>query len=45
MATRKTFSKSFKIEAVRLLDGGHYPSFDGPRYRELIKAWLEEKGA
>lgn len=30
---------------VRVVHGGHYPSFDGPRYRELIKAWLEEKGA
>lgn len=30
---------------VRVVHGGHYPSFDGARYRELIKAWLEEKGA
>lgn len=30
---------------VRVVHGGHYPSFDGARYRELIKAWLEAKGA
>lgn len=30
---------------VRVVHGGHYPSFDGARYRELIRAWLEEKGA
>lgn len=29
---------------VRVVHGGHYPSFDGPRYRDLIKAWLDEKG-
>ena len=31
--------------AVRVVHGGHYPSFDGARYRELIRAWLDEKGA
>ena len=31
--------------AVRVIHGGHYPSFDGARYRELIRAWLAEKGA
>jgi len=24
--------------------GGHFPSFDGARYRQLIRAWLEGKG-
>jgi glyoxylase-like metal-dependent hydrolase (beta-lactamase superfamily II) len=30
---------------VRVVHGGHFPSFDGTRYRELIRAYLEEKGA
>jgi glyoxylase-like metal-dependent hydrolase (beta-lactamase superfamily II) len=30
---------------VRVVHGGHFPSFDGLRYRELIRAYLEEKGA
>ncbi len=30
---------------VRVVHGGHFPSFDGARYRELIRAYLEEKGA
>lgn len=30
---------------VRVVHGGHFPSFDGSRYRELIRAYLEEKGA
>ena len=30
---------------VRVVHGGHYPSFDGARYRELIRNWLDEKGA
>ena len=25
---------------VRVVHGGHYPSFDGPRYRALIEDWL-----
>ena len=28
---------------VRVVHGGHFPSFDGTRYRVLIKAWLKEK--
>ncbi|MGO4562288.1 MBL fold metallo-hydrolase [Rhizobiales bacterium 3FA27D7] len=28
---------------VRLVHGGHFPSFDGERYRQLIRAWLDEK--
>ncbi len=28
---------------VRVIHGGHFPSFDGIRYRALIKAWLKEK--
>ena len=30
---------------VRIVHGGHFPSFDGRRYRALIRAYLEEKGA
>ncbi len=30
---------------VRVVHGGHFPSFDGARYRDLIRAWLAEKGA
>jgi len=29
---------------VRVVHGGHFPSFDGARYRELIREYLEEKG-
>jgi glyoxylase-like metal-dependent hydrolase (beta-lactamase superfamily II) len=28
---------------VRLVHGGHFPSFGGDRYRQLIKGWLDEK--
>lgn len=28
---------------VRIVHGGHFPSFDGSRYRELIRAFLSEK--
>ena len=28
---------------VRVVHGGHFPSFDGTRYRVLIRAWLKEK--
>jgi glyoxylase-like metal-dependent hydrolase (beta-lactamase superfamily II) len=30
---------------VRVVHGGHFPSFDGSRYRRLIRSYLEEKGA
>lgn len=30
---------------VRVVHGGHFPSFDGSRYRALIRAYLEDKGA
>ena len=30
---------------VRVVHGGHFPSFDGARYRELIREYLNEKGA
>ncbi len=29
---------------VRVVHGGHFQSFDGKRYRELIRAFLDEKG-
>ncbi len=28
---------------VRAVHGGHYPSYDGARHREIIRSWLEEK--
>ncbi|CAK7259977.1 MULTISPECIES: MBL fold metallo-hydrolase [unclassified Shinella] len=28
---------------VRLVHGGHFPSFGGDRYRQLIRGWLDEK--
>lgn len=28
---------------VRLVHGGHFPSFGGERYRQLITGWLEDK--
>jgi len=28
---------------VRVVHGGHFPSFDGDRYRELIRAYIAEK--
>jgi len=30
---------------VRVVHGGHFSSFDGKRYRDLIRQYLEEKGA
>lgn len=30
---------------VRVVHGGHFPSFDGQRYRELIRAYLDAKAA
>ncbi len=30
---------------VRVVHGGHFPSFDGARYRKIIGAWLKEKEA
>ena len=30
---------------VRVVHGGHFPSFSGERYRELIKDWLDAKDA
>ena len=29
---------------VRVVHGGHFPSFDGARHRRLITGWLEAKG-
>ena len=28
---------------VRIIHGGHFPSFDGQRFHELIQTWLKEK--
>ena len=28
---------------VRVVHGGHFPSYDGARHKAIIKAWLEEK--
>jgi len=30
---------------VRMVHGGHYPSYSGARHREIIKIWLREKDA
>lgn len=30
---------------VRVVHGGHFPSFDGARYRDLVKDYLRQKGA
>ncbi len=30
---------------VRVVHGGHFPSYDGARHRGIIRAWLDEKGA
>jgi glyoxylase-like metal-dependent hydrolase (beta-lactamase superfamily II) len=29
---------------VRVVHGGHFPSYDGTRHRALIEGWLREKG-
>ncbi len=28
---------------VRLVHGGHFPSYDGVRHREIVKNWLDQK--
>lgn len=28
---------------VRVVHGGHFPSYDGARHRQIIRAWLDEK--
>jgi glyoxylase-like metal-dependent hydrolase (beta-lactamase superfamily II) len=28
---------------IRLVHGGHFPSYDGTRHRAIVTAWLEEK--
>ena len=28
---------------VRMVHGGHFPSYDGARHKEIIRAWLENK--
>ncbi len=28
---------------VRLVHGGHFPSYDGARHREIVKNWLDQK--
>lgn len=30
---------------VRTVHGGHFPSYDGARHRQIIRAWLDEKDA
>jgi glyoxylase-like metal-dependent hydrolase (beta-lactamase superfamily II) len=29
---------------VKTVHGGHFPSFDGARYRSMISGWLRTKG-
>ena len=28
---------------VRMVHGGHFPSYDGTRHRAIIRAWLDAK--
>ena len=28
---------------VRMVHGGHFPSYDGARHKQIIRAWLDEK--
>ena len=28
---------------VRVVHGGHFPSYDGERHRRIIRRWLDEK--
>lgn len=37
--------KQIESLPVRVVHGGHFPSFDGVRYRTLIRRYLEDKGA
>ncbi|PLK70318.1 MBL fold metallo-hydrolase [Rhizobium sp. TH135] len=37
-----SMERLLRIE-VRLVHGGHFPSFSGERYRELITGWLDAK--
>lgn len=30
---------------VRVVHGGHFPSYDGDRHREIIRTWLDEKAS
>lgn len=30
---------------VRVVHGGHFPSYDGARHKEIVKAWLDSKEA
>ncbi|MEM9760984.1 MAG: MBL fold metallo-hydrolase [Pseudomonadota bacterium] len=30
---------------ARTIHGGHFPSYDGARHREIIRTWLDRKGA
>ena len=30
---------------VQTVHGGHFPSYDGARHREIITKWLRDKGA
>ncbi len=45
-ANRKDYTKSMKRlldYPVRVVHGGHYPSYDGERHRSIIRDWLEKK--
>lgn len=39
----RSMKRLYEIPA-RIVHGGHFPSYDGKRHRELIRQWLEEKG-
>ncbi|MFN3487437.1 MAG: MBL fold metallo-hydrolase, partial [Planctomycetota bacterium] len=29
---------------VRVVHGGHFPSYSGERHRQIISQWLKDKG-
>ena len=39
----RSMERLAKLE-VRIVHGGHFPSFSGERYREIIRDWLKAKG-
>ena len=29
---------------VRVVHGGHFPSYDGGRHRQIVRRWLDDRG-
>ena len=40
-----TSMKRLRDLPVRVVHGGHFPSFSGDRLHQIIRAWLRDKGA